>query len=111
MVKVQAIMEGVATRKDGGCGVRFSTQELNHADKVVLMESVNKFGWLLFAEDDVQPSDIPDIEGIKGKTPSQRLRAVLWLLADKEGVPIEKRTEHYANKMESIIEWVKGKLD
>ena len=47
--------------KDGSMGLAFSTQELTNEEKLVLLNHLGKFGWLLFKEDDhaYQEDDIP----------------------------------------------------
>lgn len=44
------------------------------------------------------------------KTQSQRLRATLYVLWEQEGKQ-DSFDDFYRGKMESIIEWIKGKLD
>lgn len=52
------------------------------------------------------------VEGmpIKTKTPSQRLRQVIWRLWEQEGAKGSDK-EHYNLKMEEIIEHIKDKLE
>ena len=116
--QVAASLEGVSPRKDGGMGLRFITQEIPEKEKLLLMSFFNKFGWVLFSEDEIQEADIPekntDIEGRKVKTPSQRLRAVIWLLAKQDGIADNDQIGHdefYVKKMEDLINWAKAKLD
>ena len=108
--QVQATLEGLSTRKDGSLAMRFSTQELDTQEKLILLEKQGKFGWLLFDENAFKEADIPKSQAVEGKTPSQRLRAalfVLWEHSDK----IDDFETYYRRKMEKLIDWVKDKIE
>ena len=68
--------------KDGSMGLAFSTQELTNEEKLVLLNHLGKFGWLLFKEDDhaYQEDDIPKepSDYDDGMSPQKRLRAKIW---------------------------------
>ena len=111
-IQIPATLEGISTLKDGSLSLRFHTQELSNTDKVTAMEFVQEFGWLLFA---AQPhSEDEQLEQIRkdvgGKTPSQRLRAVLYIkyVQSKSQKSFES---YYAHQMEQIIDQVKSRLD
>lgn len=86
--KVPATLEGVSTLKDGGVSMRFHTQELTAEEKTLAFGYQTGFGWLLFQEKDDYQNDI-DLGEIRkdtgGKSPSQRMRSVLYLLWMKRG--------------------------
>jgi hypothetical protein len=111
--QIPATLEGVAALKDGGMSVRFHTQEINPDEKVLLMRYFQKFGWLLFSEK-AQDEDTLTLEDIRkdvgGKTPSQRLRSVLYILYQQSGRADLTFEQFYAEKMERIIDQLKGKL-
>lgn len=112
-LKVAATLEGVSTLKDGGVSLRFHTQELSSEDKTVAFEFQQGFGHLLFQEQDYKMDEL-ELEEIRkdtgGKSPSQRMRGVLFILYQKSGqsVPFEV---FYANYMEKMIEQLKDKID
>lgn len=73
---VQATLTRVASMRDGGLSIGFSTQELSADEKVKVMSHHNQFGWLLFGETErVMPAAPVDN---RGSSPSQRLRRALW---------------------------------
>ena len=82
-VTLQAILSNVSTRKDGSLRLSYETQELNAQDAIALLDMRNRIGWLLFAADELSESDIPseaiDKELDGEKSPSQRLRSVLFV--------------------------------
>lgn len=68
-------------------------------------------GWLLFSPNEISESDIPKDMAEKGaKTPSQRLRAVLFILWKQVG-DIDDFEKFYQIQMETFINEIKFKLD
>lgn len=88
----------------------FHTNEIPDVEKVKIIEHLGDSGWLLFAENALQESDIPKHDSeIEGKTPSQRLRGVLflcWQAAGKQG----EFESFYRTEYEKIISHFKNKL-
>lgn len=79
--KISAILDGVTPRKDGSLTLRFVTQEVSKDDKVIAMDYYQSMGHLLFSENEIDVSEVPEgnayIDG--GKSPSQRLRDRLYV--------------------------------
>ena len=111
MFQVPAILTSFSTKADGGASVRFSTNEITDEDFLILKKSHQQYGWLCFQENPFQPSDIP-IEAAedKAKTPSKRLRAVIYVLWEQTGKQGDFEA-FYRDRMEKIIDFVKHKLD
>jgi hypothetical protein len=109
---VPAILDGFRPLKDGGASLTFHTQEITKADKVMIMEFFDTFGYLLFAKNDIDISDIPDSIAVDnaGKSPSQRLRAVLYIYwrQKQTGTDFDIWYKQY---MEKIIDQIKIKLN
>lgn len=108
--QVPAILDGVTPRKDGGVSLRFVTNEVSKEQKVSLMEFYQSFGWLQFSDQAIHtvPKEAPTREaGVK--TPSQRLRASLFVLwqeryADQPFDPwYEKQMEKFINKVKEEL--------
>ena len=112
MIQVPAILTGLSTKVDNGVSLRFATNELSATDTLELLKYKGQFGFLLFKENEFKGADIPqeDAED-KTKTPSKRLRAVLYVMSQQRGIPNTKFEEFYREKMEMLIEMVKTKLD
>ena len=109
-----AIINPPRIRKDKSCSISFETRELIAEELITIMSLTNSEGYLCFAPNQDQ-IEIPEGNAeVEGKTPSERLRNVLYVLYKKE---VEKgqyvglfetfRNEH----MEKIIEFVKKKID
>lgn len=112
-IQVPATLEGVSLMKDGGVSLRFHTNELSPADKTELSNYFQKFGWLLFAEQEHDESEL-DLEEIRkdtgGKSPSQRLRSVLYVMYTQSGEKDVLFETYYARQMERFINLVKQNL-
>lgn len=109
--QIEAILEGVTPLKDGGVSLRFHTNETTKDDKVMLMDYYQTFGWLLFSANTFQTNDIPKTTAKRdsGQTPSQRLRAVLFVLWKQLDEPGEFET-FYSQKVNAFIDKVKENL-
>lgn len=110
--QIPAVLEGITALKDGGLSIRFHTQEASDQDKLVAMKFFQKFGWLLFSEQ--EHDDSQELEQIRkytgGKTPSQRLRAVIYIEYQQSGKTDLTFEQYYAQKMEKFIGYVKQNL-
>lgn len=109
-----AIINPPRIRKDGSASVSFDTRELNSEELFSIMQLRNAEGWLCFAPNEnelIVPEDKAEVEG---KTPSERLRAVLYVWYKQE-VNSQKYVglfENFKNeKMEMLIGFVKNKLN
>lgn len=111
--QIPATLDGVSTLKDGGLSIRFHTQEASANDKLVAMQFAQKFGWVLFSEQEQAESvELAQIrKDTGGKTPSQRLRAVLYIEYQQSGMTDNTFEQYYARRMEQFISYVKQNLD
>jgi hypothetical protein len=100
---------------DNSMSLRFETGEIDGETLMVLHMARNAQGWLLFSETEPMETDIPKQDpDLHSKTPSQRLRGVLYVqLQQKLGrKPRDNEwDEYYKNKMNAIIEKIKETLD
>lgn len=106
-VQLPSTIESVSTRKDNTLKLVISTQELSGEEKAKLMDLHNKYGWLLFSEDELTQEDIPEEKPEFGnmKSDSQRLRNVLyvyWEKIGKKGDFEHFKRRWYNNKIEQI---------
>lgn len=108
-----AIINPPRIRKDGSASISFDTRELNSEELFSIMSLRNSEGWLCFAPNEgelVVPDDKAEVEG---KTPSERLRAVMyvWYKQEVEAQNYTGLFENFKNeKMEKIISTIKEKL-
>ena len=110
-MKHPAYFNGFGSKADGSAGLRFSTQELSADDFASLKRELGSFGWLVFApqEDKV---DVPNEKlNDERKKPSERQRAVLYLIAKQKGVEDKEFDAWYRAYMDKHIERLKEQLD
>jgi hypothetical protein len=112
--KIAAILDGISPLKGGGVSMRYHTQEISPAGMAQAMEYYQQFGWLLFAPEqrELEEVDIPK-EKVQaeyaGRTPGQRLRAVLYVRWEQSKTTKDFET-YYREQMEKIINQVKDRL-
>lgn len=111
--KVEATMTRVASTVDGALSLGLHTKELDPIEKVSIMEFHNKTGWMLFSPNKITETDIPSLPAEKGsKTPSQRLRSVLYILWSQSTETTRGEFEQfYNNRMELLIDQIKERLE
>lgn len=110
MIKLPAYLTGFSSKADGSAGIRFSTQELTADDFGLLKGDLNKFGWLIFKEGEIQDEDIPEDDAEEAKTPSQRVRAILFVEWKQKGKQADFNS-YYRLRMDAICERLKSQLD
>ena len=100
-----------------GCWeARLQTQELTKEEKDMFTDFAGKLGVFIFSETDVKVEDLKDIPELKGefksdKSPSQRLRNVLYVFYQQTHKDTDNFDEFYKRQMEKFIQVVKDKLD
>lgn len=100
-------------RKDGSAALTFDTRELTSEEIFTIMSLRHSEGWLTFAPnpDDVEiPEERAEIDE---KSASERLRNVLyvWFKQETESGKFTGLFDTFRKeKMEKIIETIKGKL-
>lgn len=110
-ITCSVILTSASTRADNSLSIRFCTPELLPEEKTAIFElQGNELKMLL------QPiaGDAVELHDVKGsfdeKTPSQRLRAVLFCLWKQENEAIDFEV-YYRTKVNGIIEHLKLKLN
>lgn len=108
------IVESIKSLKDGSVSVNIATQELSPGKAAELFSLRNMVCFAYFSAKQIENNDKKIIDSLdpelKGKTPGERLRAVMYLKwkDDSEGYP--DSNSHYKAKMEAIIEHYKQDL-
>jgi len=110
---VPATMSSVSTLKDKTLKVTFHCQEMEAEQAAECIRLNQTFGWLVFASEKAEDYFVPDApppEFKTSKTPAQRLRAVVFIYWQQLGGEGDFEV-FYREKMEMMINLVKGKLD
>lgn len=114
MFQVPAQFIGASHKQDSTMTARFNTSELSAKEKLKLIEHLNLAGWIVFSENSISDGDLPkeDSGFDKGKSPSQRLRSVIfkfWKEKKSDEYPIFQT--YYALNIEKFIEKFKELLN
>jgi len=113
LFQVPVIIEKIESMADRGWGLKLHTRELTPPEAGLLSSLKGKEVWAVMAEREILPEDIKvSKERVERgeKTPSQRLRAVLFVLWEQT----EKTSDFdtfYRQKVEQFIDKIKEKLD
>lgn len=112
-LQIQAYLTGMKTLAHSW-RIAFDTMENIPAERIAyFMERVNKLGWLTFSVHQIEAQDLVDLPEIKTdsrKTPSQRLRAVLFRNWEQNNEGMDTFETYYSAKMEKLINHFKEKL-
>lgn len=111
IIKLPAILDDWKERKDGSSRLVFDSRELTDEEVLILRRFRGSEGHLLFAQNQIEKEDIPEGDAdVEVKTPSQRLRATLFVRWKNLGEPDTFKI-YYDKSMEHFINLVKEKLD
>jgi len=109
------IVEGIRTRKDRTLAVTLGTQELSPAQSGDLVQMVGKLAACYLTEKETVPQDVidrvdkADID-LPGKSQSQRIRSVLFILFKQDDEGFQTFDAYYHAKTEKIIDHLKAKI-
>lgn len=108
-------IENIATRRDGSIKVILGTPELSAGNAAELLGLRNKIAAVYISpKDSISQGEIEQADsldpGIPGKSPSQRMRNVLFLLFKQGNEGHKEFDSYYRAKMELFIESLKGKI-
>ena len=114
MFQIPSAIQSIRTLVDGGNKLDIITRELNPEEMTSLFELKGKEGWLLFRENAFTQEDVPNLPDVRiertDKSPSERLRAVLFRLW--ETTSRSKTADNfYKDYIDKLIESIKEKLN
>lgn len=87
LIQVPATVVGMSPKIDRSWKLVFETRELSGDEVKILADNLHGEGWLVYKpNEEVHLQDVPDQEAESGvKTPSQRLRAKIYILWKQRG--------------------------
>lgn len=110
------VIENIGTRQDGSVKLVLGANEMDSKQVGDLFQLRNQFVKCLLSDTNITPLEESLVneenikDGKKVKTKSQRLRAVLFRIHEQEKTSLTF-DQWYDNKMESLIEHYRSKLD
>lgn len=106
----EMIVTGISARNDGSLSLRMSTPELQSAEKLALIELQNRMVIVLIQPKDESPSELKEIKNkFDVKTPSARLRAVLFVQFKQTKI-LGEFEDFYRRQIERMIDDIKSQL-
>lgn len=86
LLQFSAIIDGVTAKKDKTLSIRLGSQELPTDDTAHIFDLMGKQVWIGIAETSIEAMEVPEtLPEMKGdKSPSQRLRGVLYKLWEQK---------------------------
>lgn len=109
-IRTEAIISGFSSKVDGSLSFRGSTPELSVEEKVAMMSLQGVLvEMLLYPKDEKETEVVSVRHEMEFKSPSQRMRSVVFLLwkSSHQDIPFES---FYHLRMEQMIDWLKSKL-
>lgn len=116
MIILPAQIEGLTSRKDKTVKVTFGTQELSPNDAAQVFQLNQRFCYIAIKEEPFQQDELDSLDSIKtdlesNKTPSQRLRGILYINYQQDDEGYKDFMTYYIGKMDKLCEHFKSKLD
>lgn len=109
-IQFSAIIDNISAKKDKTLSIKLGTQEMSSEEASHILDLMQKQIWVGFAETEIEelevPEALPEMHG--DKTPSQRLRNILYKIWEKN----KKETfpRFYENYMFKLCEQLKDKI-
>lgn len=111
---IPAMVERLATLKDGSVNVTISTQELSPAKAAELFELRGKLATVYISPADISRQEMTVIDSVEPdlqrKTPSQRMRAVMYIIWKQTPEGYKDFPAYYEAKMNIYIEGLKQNI-
>lgn len=115
-ILLPATIENITTRKDHTVKIVLGTQELSPGKAGEVFNLMNKLATVYISEKETIPQrELDQVDQIDpefgGKTQSQRIRNVLYILFEKDKEGFKDFDQYYHSKTEKYIEHLKSKID
>lgn len=116
MILIATIVEGISTRKDKSFKITLGTQELTPSQAAELFDLSSQYCFTALKKEPFQKDEVDLMDSLKTdfesqKTPSQRLRGVLYINYEQNDEGFKDFASYYTHKMDTIINHFKNKLD
>ena len=117
MIIIPAQLESYRSLKDRTLKVTFETNELTPDQLLGVASNLSTFGYLAFKPEMFNKDEESILGELKSdyedmaKTPSQRLRAILYRCYEKDNQGFDTFVRYYEHRMEQLCTHFKSKLD
>jgi hypothetical protein len=116
MIIVGATLESYRSLKDRTLKLVFDTNEPTPEQFLGIAQSVQQFGYVAFKTNPFKEAekkaleDADDLDEDSNKTPSKRLRSVLYVAFTNDNKGYQNFDSYYRGRMEEMISMIKGEL-
>jgi len=115
MILLPAELSSYRPKKDKSFSVTFNTRELTPNEVLDINNLMGSYCYLAIKENEIDNAELEILGELKadldpGKSPSQRMRNVLYILFNQDGEGYENFKDYYEHKMNVIIEHLKNKI-
>ena len=117
MLQIPAVLDSYRSMKDRTLKLTFETREPTPEQMAMIQTASHNAGFLAFSTDNFTSDQINALKDIKvdyddpTKTPSKRLRSVLYLLYQKDNEKFDTFQRYYDHHLERIIGHFISKID
>lgn len=116
MILLPGQIESISSRKDKTIRITLGSQELAPSQAAELFMLNQKFCYMAIKEETFQDDEVALLDNLKAdldtsKTPSQRLRSILYINYQQNNNGYKDFNTFYLAKMDQICEHFKNKLD
>jgi hypothetical protein len=113
-ILLPAYIENITTRKDKTVKITIGSQELSQGNAGELFSLLNNLAVVYISMKEIDQKEIDQVDKVnpdlKGKTQSQRIRDVLYILFTQDNEGFGDFDAYYKNKTEKYIEHLKSKI-
>jgi hypothetical protein len=115
MILIAGQIEGLSTRKDKTIRLTLGTQELSPNEVAELFKFNQSFCYVAIKQEPFSKIETDSIDALKTeyediKTPSQRLRAIMYRNFEQQPNGFKDFNSYYAYTMEKLCDHYKSKL-
>ena len=115
MILIAGIIEGLSTRKDKTIKINLGTQELTPNEVADLFKFNQSFCYVALKQEPFSQMETDMIESLKTeyediKTPSQRLRAIMFRNFEQQPNGFKDFNSYYVYTMDRLCDHYKSKL-
>lgn len=113
-IMLPAMIENITTRKDRTVKITIGTQELSQGNAGEIFTLLNNLAVVYISPKEISQKEIDQVDALdpefEGKTQSQRIRGVLFILFTQNNEGHKDFDAYYKAKTEMYIEHLKGKI-
>ena len=113
-ILISCIVDKITTLKDRSCKITLDTQELKPSLAGELFTLMNSLATVYISPAEVSSREIAQIDSIEpempGKSPSKRMRDVLFILWKQDSLGYRLFDDYYRNRMEDFINELKNSI-